>query len=539
MRAARTITSKGLWAAWAFVLILAAGPVLLALAWALADGLSGREGSASASVGAIIRPFSPSTATLLASTLVWTLGMGLAAMALAWGPAWWLARRQPRLVWVVAPLLMPAYVAYTGWGQARAPGTWMGDLIERAATAGGWESLPVLVGRALAAGGLVLWVWPVAAVVLAAWVRRIDPGVLEQLALDTPPGLIGRARSLVTRLRLAAPGLLAACACAALVLMGSAVPLHLARVPTYSITLWLALDQAPSGSADHWRVWACAWPMLALAAAGAIALVRLTPARLAPTEHLEATASGRALRRGRWIVAALWALGVLVPATMLAFSVRGVSSIGAFWRLSGPEIESSARVALWTGLIVALGAPLMWSAARRAPGAARWALGAAVFVGLVPGVLVGSAVARTWALVARLPGLETIIDSPAILVAAHAARFAWIGLLAGWLLAASEDRAREDLRTLDGARGLRGWWTTARAGHTGTMLGVAAAAAALSLHEIEASIMVQPPGVRSLARQVLEYLHFWRLDELGAASVWLVGATAALGALAAWAWRRP
>ncbi|MDX2017990.1 MAG: hypothetical protein SFY95_10185, partial [Planctomycetota bacterium] len=333
---------------------------------------------------------------------------------------------------------------------------------------------------------------------------------------------------------------LAACACAALVLMGSAVPLHLARVPTYSITLWLALDQAPSGSADHWRVWACAWPMLLVAAAGAFALVRLAPARLAHEQSQEGPLESGAGRstRGAWALATLWALGLLVPAGLLVLSVRGWSSVGAFWRLSGPEIESSMRVALWTGLIVALGAPLMWSAARRSARGARWALGAAVFVGLVPGVMVGSAVARAWGLVARVPGLEAIVDSPAILVAAHVARFAWIGLLAGWLLAAGEDRQREDLRTIDGARGLWGWWATARAGHTGTLVGVAAASAALSLHEIEASIMVQPPGVRSLARQVLEYLHFWRLDELGAASVWLVGLTALLGALAGWMIRK-
>ncbi|MDX2016688.1 MAG: hypothetical protein SFY95_03490, partial [Planctomycetota bacterium] len=243
--------SIGLWAAWGFVMVVSAGPVLLAVAWALADGVSGLSGPAATGIRSIITPLSPATFRLVLETFAWTLGMGLASTLLAWAPAWWLAR-SGRLVWVVAPMLMPAYVAYTGWGQARAPGSWLGDAIERAAASGA-ESLPVLVGRALAAGGLVLWVWPVAAVVLAAWIGRIDRAVLEQLALDAPAGLRGRLRACATRVRLAGPGVLAACACAALVLMGSAVPLHLARVPTYSITLWLALDQAPSGSADHWR----------------------------------------------------------------------------------------------------------------------------------------------------------------------------------------------------------------------------------------------------------------------------------------------
>ena len=92
-----------------------------------------------------------------------------------------------------------------------------------------------------------------------------------------------------------------------------------------------------------------------------------------------------------------------------------------------------------------------------------------------------------------------------------------------------------------------GGWTTAPGGSgsrgsggtkltsVGSVVGVAAAA--LSLHEIEASVIVQPPGRESLAQTLLGFLHFSRMEDLSAAAINLVGLGLVGAVLTAWALR--
>ena len=56
---------------------------------------------------------------------------------------------------------------------------------------------------------------------------------------------------------------------------------------------------------------------------------------------------------------------------------------------------------------------------------------------------------------------------------------------------------------------------------------------ALSFQEIEASIMVLPPGVESLARDMLQHLHFARTEELSVTSVIVVSIGLGIAGLAA------
>lgn len=452
---------------------------------------------------------------VLARSSATAVGIGVLATALAWGPARVLASGRRALAPVlIAPMLMPMTLAYAGWGQARAPGTAVGDWLEHLAGEGHrWA--PMVAGRSLAVVGLALWAVPIAAIVLAGDMARRDRSVEEAARLERAS--VGR-RALL-RLGLARAGVAWAVGAVALVMLGSAVPLHLAQLETHAIVTWRELaERGPDG---WWRVWIGAWPALAVALVGGwfvggwfvggrvLAGLRDTGGAGVVTEPPRA-------RRGATIAAlAVWAAAVAAPLAMFAWTLDGWSRVGTFLRLSGDALGASVGV----GFLVALGVVVLALATSLALGAGgRWS---AVAVGvsgramlaaaLVPGVLVGAAVARCG------------YGGAAALVAAHLARFGVIGVGVGCWVAWAEPPERRALRRLDAPSAARAWLGGCLPVQAAPIAGAGLAAWALSVHEIEASIMVQPAGVPSLAQTVLGMLHYARTLELAAASVVVMG----------------
>lgn len=490
-------------------LVLAIGPAAAVVAGVVAHRAELRPGA-----------WSPSL-PLLATTIAWAVGIGALAAVLALPCAWVIrGRRWERAVLWLVPLAMPSYLCYTAYGLARAPGTWLGDLIERSAQQG-WTGLPVVVGRVLAIGGLALWAWPLAAMVLAAGFGRLDSGLLDALRLEP----WGPARRAWVVGRLCWRWVAGAVTIVALVMFGSAVPLHLANAPTYAVRAWFELTLSPGGPS----VWASAWPVLLVAGAAGWWLAR---------SGADAGAGQRDVppQRGacQWLARGVWACSTVVPLALCAWSLRDWGSVGTFWRVSGGALGQSAGVALLVGLATLLLGLVVWVAAASecgpSRGAARALCGVLVGFSLVPGVLIGRAIAECANLV---PGLGGVADGPGMLVWAHAARFAWLGAVAGVLLASREARALADLRRLEGP-GLLSWLVVCLPRGWGTMACAAAGAAALSIHEIEASIIVQPPGSLSLAQTLLGDLHFARSDELAAGVLQVLGLTWGLAAAASW-----
>jgi ABC-type Fe3+ transport system permease subunit len=137
--------------------------------------------------------------------------------------------------------------------------------------------------------------------------------------------------------------------------------------------------------------------------------------------------------------------------------------------------------------------------------------------GLLPGVLVGAAFAS---LVSWL-NFSALDDSILPVVAAHVARFGFVGALTGLWSARVARRLTGELARLDGADSLAAWARACLRPVLGAHLGAAGAGAILSLHEIEATVQVMPPG-DCLARVVLGDLHYLRVAEMSAAGVWLL-----------------
>lgn len=453
------------------------------------------------------------------------LAIGVLATVWAWPAAWLIRAGGRRARWAcvlgVLPLLLPSYLAFAGWRLVHAPGTWLGDLFAQSAP---W--VQVAVDRGLAVVGLSLWAAPIALLILSSGLGRVPGGALEHLRLD---GAGRRARAWHT-LRMSMAPIVMSVLAVALVMLGSAVPLHLAQIDTLAQRLWWRLQLADTG-----RIWIDAWPLAFLAALASWLCVRRLSARPPESDSTPVHAGAPGVAGLVFVLT----LGVVAPLALYAFSLRSWSSVPAFWRDLGPAALASGALAAVVGLAAALLGALTWWLASARPDfrpSRPLALMLACWVaaGLLPGVLVGHAVSTAWS----IPWLADIGDwldrFDGRVALAHLARFGFVGVLAGYWLARQEPRDMRDARHLDGAIGLRAWLRAGLGGRAGALAGVGVAMWALSLHEIEAAVIVSAPGTPSLPQRLLDLLHYNRDEQLAAAAVNLVGVGAAGALLAGW-----
>jgi ABC-type spermidine/putrescine transport system permease subunit II len=460
-------------------------------------------------------------AGLIGSTLLWSgvigAGAGVLGTALAWGLR---SRGWLLLALVMLSIVTPGYLAFSALNMLRDPTTWTGDLLARAAT-GPDRWFVVSVGRGLAALGLVLWAWPIAAACAWAGVSRVGRGVEEQFLLDCPT----RRARLGALARMLVRPLAAAVGFVWLLMLGSAVPLHIAEAPTLAMVTWTELALRPGGR----RAWAVSAPLVALAVIGGVLLSR----GAMKSEGLDDTTPA-AVAGGRWagaLVLIVSAAVCLVPLAAHCMALEGPGSLARMWVAAGPPAAASAGVGVivgMAGMVLVVGVWRGLSTIDAGCARARWSRAlvhsAAVvyFVGmLLPGVLVGAAHARAWRWLDELFGGPGVSEGLLPMVAAHLARFGGVGVVIGVWLARTEDPATEDLARLDGAGGVSGWWRLVLWPRAGAVLGAGVIIGVLSLHEIESAVVLQPPGHASLAHLLLGYLHFTRREELSAAAVLL------------------
>lgn len=452
---------------------------------------------------------------LLAASLGWASLVGFVATALGWPCAFAASRFRSAtgVLVLIGPLLLPTYLAYAGWGLVRAPGTILGSWLAAAPgpSPGFW---PLLASRVQAVGGLALWAWPIAAIVLSLGIRRIDRSVFESMSMEPMP----RARRWMSCAKMLRMDVMAAWASVTLIMLGSAVPMHLAQMQTHSMSTWLALAESPASG--RWAIWGRAWPIVVLVVVGGVLWARTTLHR--PTIDADAGPA----RVSRLPVVLVLLAGVAAPAALFAWSIEHPRALWLFWRANGAAIVQSGVNAAIVGLLGASVCLVLWwmlDSGRRARTTAGGIVHLLVVSALVPGVIVGTAVASTWR---AAPMPEALADSPAPVTAAHLARLGIVaGLMALWF-SRTEAAEQHDARRIDGADTLPAW---IRAGGAVRWLGLGVCAAimgVLSLHEIEATVFVLPPGTRNLAYQMLQLLHQGRDDSLAAGVLLLLGIAA-------------
>lgn len=430
--------------------------------------------------------------------------IGALAATLALAPAW--ASRSLRARWMalaLCPILLPSYAAASAWGLLRAPGSAIAAWIAEDARTRGPAAAFVQ-----AALGLALWSWPLAMIALSAGARSLDAHALDAARLHG-----GRAGAARIALRALAPSFAAGAALVTIVMLGSAVPLHVAQIETSAIGVWRRLDE----TAGARSAWIAALPLLgvaiALAALASAALLR--PFARSAGARSNPAPAGRPGALSLALAALVWCASTIIPLALYLGHLREGRTIPAVATSLAPALGRSAVIAAIVGLAGAsLAAAFSYvSSSRRRAGAALVAAGVWTVLALAPGVLLGAAIARA----GSAPSLRFLGDTGAGVTLAHAARFGAVGALAGLLLARMEPEDLRDLRRLE-PRPLASWLRGAAPLQWGALLGVGLGVAALSLQEIEASVMLAAPGSQSLAQRMLAMLHYLRVEELNAAA---------------------
>lgn len=417
----------------------------------------------------------------------------------------------------LAPVLLPRYVLYYVWSLPLAPTTALGQYLAV-------QPLAVTrwIGTLTTMFALVLWYWPLAALLVAQGWRNLDREILESAALEAGPW---RRLTRVVLPMLRGPLALAFAVCFAMVLVEYDT-FHLAGVSTIGSALGVIFEQ--TGSAE--AVARASLPLVAVAAVVGVALSRRLRS-VAVQVPLAAPAPGRHKRA--WIVfAVLVGVSLGAPiAMLLVASVSDFSALEQFWRLQRDGLANSVLAAvLASALALVMAAGVM--AAERLGAAGRWLAGVmqvTVLVAMfVPGALVGVAILRMQSAL----GLPAAVgDGWWILSAGQAARFAGVALV---VLRLSRDGADEHFREMAGADGagpLRAWLEVHLPRTWPLVAGAAVLVAMFSLTEVPATLVLLPPGVPDFTQRLLNQMHYARDQHVIASCLALVAVYLALAVL--------
>ncbi len=450
---------------------------------------------------------------LLARSILTVALIALIATMLAYPLARVLtARRTPSTTILSAlmlcPIWLPPFMIYAAGNLLRDPGTIVGRaLVHFATSSPDLRWVTIWVGYAIAVLGLALWSAPIAAVLIASgWGSR--SGIYDDMIALEP---IGRVRRTLFNLRLRRPVLIRAFTLIAILMLGSAVPLHLAQLDTWSIVTWRQLTEHPP---EQWgRIWISSIPMLVTALLGAKLIASILSDRLAHEDPI--TQPAPVSRTSTAATLAVFSLAVLVPLLAMLLTLADTRSVLVFWERHASAVAETSLTAILVALASLLIA-LSFAFASTSPlpihrRIARTALTGLCILGLMPGVLVGASIARNGIIGFDLPNLAPFWAS--------LTRYAFIAAIVGVLCASSESPDRRSARIQIAGPSLRAWAIATLPGFLLPLLACVPVVFLLAMFEIESAVLVTPPGIDSLPQQLLSDLHYTRLEQLSAAGV--------------------
>jgi iron(III) transport system permease protein len=470
--------------------------------------------------------------SLLRNTLALAAGTTVLAALLGVPAGYALERRRVFMPGVFTcllalPLLVPPYINAVVWA----------DLLGRNGILRFGLNPPVGGGPApfsiYSGGGAVLVLalsyYPIAAFATALALRRYDP------RLEDPARLVAHTPRILARIAwpLLAPSVLSGCVLVfVLTLVEFAVPSFL-QINVYTVEIYERFSLSYNAA----EAAALSLPLLAcgLAALAAWRLyVRPRAGRLSGPGRRTAPVSARPGILATLYCAALFAVAVLAPFAMLLRRSLPLNSYIEAWTTAREEILTSVLAGAGSAtLLVALAFAMALVSRLRRPTSAAYALSSLPF--LVSGPLLGVGLILVW----NRPGPPALVyDSLLILVLACAARFLFFAHQ-GLASALRDVPARRD----EAAEAAGVPWHRRITGVLLPPMAPALAAAwgltfLFSLRELDAAVLVAPPGRSTLAVRLFGLMHYGPSRLVAALSVISVAIVVA-GALATvFAYRR-
>jgi len=435
-----------------------------------------------------------------------------AAVLLGWVPGRLLGtcrtHKDLLLFLLLVPLVLPRYVLYFAWSLLLSPTTGLGIYLSSRA------GLARFVGTFTSTSVLILWYWPLAALLLAQGWRNIDRQIWDCASLDADG--FKRFRKITLPL-LGRPLLLAFGACFVLSLSEFAT-FDLAGIRT--IGTELAVLYELTGSLGH--VARAAWPVVAVALILAIALGKSLRSWDLPSAALgtvEFKTQG-----WRWVVlSGLIGISLIAPLALLISNVADMQAFEQFFKLHLDELGWSLAIAGFAAVMAYLIALLEWHGLPARENTARMA---------VPPSGIGHRVSRLLSLVVRTTILLAMFV-PASLVAASllrmlavcnapsglrqawylvsaglAARFAGVALILLLLTRYPHERQLSEMASLDGASRPAAWWHVHLPHTWPVFVGTFILIVMFSITELSATMVLLPPGLPNFAQRLANQMHY-------------------------------
>jgi len=477
-----TGTSVMLWA----VLILL--PLLILIAEAIHSPVPG---------GVMDRVFASLLRSITLSTVI-----AASAVLLGYAPGRLLgtSRRHNDLVLLLLlmPLVLPQYLLYYAWNLLLSPTTSLGAYLCSRPHAAGF------VATLTSSGVLVLWYWPLAALLIAQGWRSIDRQIQDCASLDADA--CGRFRHITLPL-LGRPLLMAFAVCFVLSLSEFAT-FNLAGIRTIGTELAVLYQQQYCvGSVAR-----VAWPVAAVAMLVAVAMGKSSCAwqlSAAPSDTITARS-----QRWRWLILLLlFAVSLIAPAVLLVVNLRSFAPLDNFLKLHLDALLWSLLIAAVTAVIahlIACGAFFLRQ--RDIDGrATAWRslsmiMRVTIFLAmLIPASLVAGALLRMFT-VLKLPA--AFRQGWYIVSAGQAVRFAGIALIILTLMRQTQHKRLCEMAFLDGASTFAAWWHVHLPRTWPLLLGSFILIVMLSMTELSAAMMLLPAGLPNFAQNLLNQMHY-------------------------------
>jgi iron(III) transport system permease protein len=196
-----------------------------------------------------------------------------------------------------------------------------------------------------------------------------------------------------------------------------------------------------------------------------------------------------------------------VPLAALLISVVSLGNPFAAWARSGLEIFNSVIVA---GAAAALSVGLALLVSPRLTSPARLAL---VVVPLaIPGSLIGIGLLKMWS----TPGMNALYGTAVLPVLAMVARFSTLAILVMHVQFKRIDPLLFDAARVFRGDGLAVWLMVRLPLYLPGMLAAFFGVFGLALSELNASVLVAPPGQQALSAKIYSLLHYGASQEVAA-----------------------
>jgi len=440
-----------------------------------------------------------------------------AAVLLGWVPGRLLgtcrARKDLLLLLLLMPLVLPRYVLYYAWMLLLSPTTRLGAYLSSK------PELARFVGSFSSSTVLILWYWPLAALLIAQGWRNIDRQIWDSASLDADGFQMFKK---ITLPLLARPLFLAFGVCFVLSLSEFAT-FHLAGIQTIGTELAVLYQLTGSESC----LVRAAWPVSTVALILAIVLGKSSRSWVMPAAAvgtIEFKSQG-----WRWVVLfVLIGVSLIVPLSLLISNMTGTQAFQQFFELHLDGLSWSlviAAVAAGMAYLIAFGALMLERRSQKSghlssvfcPLSSVFGGGCRLLslvvrttiflVMFVPASLVAVSLLRMLA-VCNVP--VALRQGWYIVSAGQAGRFAGVALILMLLTRYSHEKQVSEMARSDGASWFKTWWYVHLPHTWPVFVGTFILIVVFSITELSATMVLLPAGLPNFAQRLLNQMHYAR-----------------------------